>query len=29
MDLINVPEITDEQTIEILKPEVFIQVIKR
>jgi tetratricopeptide (TPR) repeat protein len=27
-DLLNVPEITDEQTIEILKPEVFIQVIE-
>lgn len=27
-DLLNVPEITDEQTIEILKPEVFIKVIE-
>jgi DNA uptake protein ComE-like DNA-binding protein len=27
-DLLNVPEITDEQTIEILKPEVFIQIIE-
>jgi len=27
-DLLKVPEITDEQTIEILKPEVFIQVIE-
>ncbi len=27
-DLLNVPEITDEQTIEILKPEVFIEVVE-
>ncbi len=27
-DLLNVPEITDEQTIEILKPEVFIHAVK-
>ncbi len=27
-DLLNVPEITDEQTIEILKPEVFIKVVE-